>query len=369
MMELKRFIAENSREALQQVKENHGDDALIISTTKVGKKTEVICAVDESLDGEKAPGTKTNATTPPNASSETSVAKNTEALRDELSSIEFSEQLGRIVSRSESKKPSKTPDINELMKTIQADLSDLRNKMENQANTVTPINKARSALNSFGKREKFLEKQDQLADSISKLLEKQICSQRHWKGINVFYGMPGSGKTRTIESIISGIRDQEDLSDCNLIEFNSSEGSDLQNFGNLSKLSEHFNVAHFRESNPINLMNRLKKLDESSRTFVEVSYRDLELIRHHYLKLNELGVNHFLCLAADAALHSMRKIVDTSPDLLQSIVMTRLDLIPEIDDLLAALADLSGSILAVYSHTSNDDLASVDLPSGTIANV
>ena len=41
-MELKRFIAENSREALQQVKQQHGDDALIISTTKVGKKTEDI---------------------------------------------------------------------------------------------------------------------------------------------------------------------------------------------------------------------------------------------------------------------------------------------------------------------------------------
>ena len=156
-MELKRFIAENSREALQQVKENHGDDALIVSTTKVGKKTEVICAVEESLDGEKGSSKKNKAATTSDASSEKSIVKNTEALRDELSSIEFSEQLGRIVSRSESKKPSKTQDVNELMKTIQADLSDLRNKMENQANAVTPITKARSALNTFGKREKLLE--------------------------------------------------------------------------------------------------------------------------------------------------------------------------------------------------------------------
>ena len=37
-MELKRFIAENSQEALQQVKQQHGDDALIISTTKVEKQ-------------------------------------------------------------------------------------------------------------------------------------------------------------------------------------------------------------------------------------------------------------------------------------------------------------------------------------------
>ena len=49
-MELKRFIADNSREALLQVKQHHGEDALIISTNKVGKKTEVICAIEDPKD-------------------------------------------------------------------------------------------------------------------------------------------------------------------------------------------------------------------------------------------------------------------------------------------------------------------------------
>ena len=62
-MELKRFIAENSREALQQVKQQHGDDALIISTTKVGKKTEVICAIEESVNNEKTEAKETGAAT------------------------------------------------------------------------------------------------------------------------------------------------------------------------------------------------------------------------------------------------------------------------------------------------------------------
>ena len=123
-MELKRFIAENSREALQQVKQQHGDDALIISTTKVGKKTEVICAIEESASDEKAEAKETGAATLSEDKSETSTSPKTEAHRDELYSIEFSEQLGRIVRKSESKKPSKAPDVNELMKTIQEDLSD-----------------------------------------------------------------------------------------------------------------------------------------------------------------------------------------------------------------------------------------------------
>ena len=249
------------------------------------------------------------------------------------------------------------------MKTIQEDLSDLRHKLEDQANTVTPITKARSALNTFGKREKFREKQDQLAGSISNLLEKPISGQRNWNGTSIFYGMPGSGKTRTIESIISGFSDQDGLSDCTLIEFNSSKRTNIQTFANLSKLSQHFNIAYFRENNVTNLLNRLSKLDESDRAFVEISYEDLELIRQNSPKLKELRTNHFLCLAADASLYSLRKIVDTSPELLRSIVMTRLDLIPDAEDLVAELAEIAASVVAVYNHTSNDDLASVDLSS------
>ena len=95
-MELKRFIAENSREALQQVKQKHGDDALIISTTKVGKKTEVICAIEESVNNEKTDAKEKDGATLSDDKSETSTAPKTEVHRDELSSIEFSEQLGRI---------------------------------------------------------------------------------------------------------------------------------------------------------------------------------------------------------------------------------------------------------------------------------
>ena len=51
-MELKRLIAEDSKSALQRVRTTYGEDALIVSTNKIGSKTEVICAVDLMPDNE-----------------------------------------------------------------------------------------------------------------------------------------------------------------------------------------------------------------------------------------------------------------------------------------------------------------------------
>jgi flagellar biosynthesis protein FlhF len=46
-MELKRFVGADSKATMDQVRAHYGDDALIISTNKVGNKTEMICAVEE----------------------------------------------------------------------------------------------------------------------------------------------------------------------------------------------------------------------------------------------------------------------------------------------------------------------------------
>ena len=43
-MELKRFVGDDSKAAMDQVRAEYGEDALIISTNKIGNKTEMICA-------------------------------------------------------------------------------------------------------------------------------------------------------------------------------------------------------------------------------------------------------------------------------------------------------------------------------------
>ena len=62
-MELKRLIANDSKSALQCVRDECGDDALIVSTNKVGKKTEVIYAIDISERNPEEGDQKTRAGT------------------------------------------------------------------------------------------------------------------------------------------------------------------------------------------------------------------------------------------------------------------------------------------------------------------
>ena len=49
-MELKRYLETDSKLALEKIRSIHGDDALIISTEKVGNKTEVIIGIEEKKD-------------------------------------------------------------------------------------------------------------------------------------------------------------------------------------------------------------------------------------------------------------------------------------------------------------------------------
>ena len=43
----KEIAGADSKTTMDQVRAHHGDDALIISTNKIGNKTEMICAVEE----------------------------------------------------------------------------------------------------------------------------------------------------------------------------------------------------------------------------------------------------------------------------------------------------------------------------------
>ena len=49
-MELKRYLETDSKLALEKIRSIHGDDALIISTERVGNKTEVIVGIEEKKD-------------------------------------------------------------------------------------------------------------------------------------------------------------------------------------------------------------------------------------------------------------------------------------------------------------------------------
>lgn len=53
-MELMRYLEKDSKTALEKIRKLHGDDALIVSTEKVGTKTEVIVGVEKPMTNSKS---------------------------------------------------------------------------------------------------------------------------------------------------------------------------------------------------------------------------------------------------------------------------------------------------------------------------
>ena len=105
-MELKRLIANDSKSALQCVRDECGDDALIVSTNKVGKKTEVIYAIDISEGYPKEGFQKTQADT-----------------------ARFSDTLGEI----KKKQNNENSDVRNLLGQIQIELGTLKQKIDSQS--------------------------------------------------------------------------------------------------------------------------------------------------------------------------------------------------------------------------------------------
>ena len=362
-MELKRFIGENSREALEQVKQHHGEDALIISTNKIGRKTEVICAIDEISENQakKTSGQKPKDSIPPKTDQKISTSADNSKDHPELSDEIFSEQLGRIVSKAGSKSRKKEPNINELMKTIQEDLADLRNNIEKQSGSVTPISKARTALNAFTKHEIYVEQEKQIAHAITNLLTRPIYQQRTWSGINMFFGAPGAGKSKIIETLIRGMFSSKKGKQATaLIEF-KPENPTLGIPSNSMNLAQHFNIACYRETTIENLLARIEEIKTGTNILIEASFYNLDLQPLIPEEHEGTPINQHLCLAADCSPSILGTFTESAPDLLKSVIMTRLDLIPEINGLISALAESSASIQAVASQTGKYSQDSVDL--------
>ena len=59
-MELKRYLEKDSKTALEKIRSLHGDEALIVSTEKVGNKTEIIVGVEELKTADEKASPKIN---------------------------------------------------------------------------------------------------------------------------------------------------------------------------------------------------------------------------------------------------------------------------------------------------------------------
>lgn len=104
-MELRRLVAEDSKTALQKVRKQCGDDALIVSTNNIGSKSEVIYAIADPKEARQ-----------PSYSLEAS-----SIFREELEGI-----------KKNSSFPGNSADINGLVDEIKIEIAALKKSIENE---------------------------------------------------------------------------------------------------------------------------------------------------------------------------------------------------------------------------------------------
>lgn len=130
-MKVKRYIASNSREALRQVKEELGDDAVILSNRKTRHGVEIMALADSEMSN------LVQTQTPPSSSAAYSPNIAHYEQRNELSISEsYSNLLSPANQPAETQKASNDVISASLAKDIIAEIQAMRNTLEDQLATV-----------------------------------------------------------------------------------------------------------------------------------------------------------------------------------------------------------------------------------------
>ena len=271
-MELKRLIANDSKSALQCVMDECGDDALIVSTNKVGKKTEVIYAVDISESNSEKAFTKTQAGT-----------------------ARFSDALG-VVKKSQNNEGS---DVRNLLGQIQKELGALKQKIDSQQPGLqNPEINAPSKASDLAIRS--------LKTRIEKLMETPLEEQKSWSGIQLFAGTAMSGKKTCVERVTANrarafdVIKSDSYAIINLNTDKKSTRAFLQQWQQLGELADRDDASIFH----INRINDLSYLIESfaSQHNLLLDLNDAALLSDskmiEVIKKYDVEVNY--CLAANA---------------------------------------------------------------------
>ena len=249
-MELKRFVGADSKTTMDQVRAHYGDDALIISTNKIGNKTEMICAVEEpqtqtampnqsatdsaeSLDISEATSTVASLLNrvAADAAAEGMPAGNFSGTKaDERIAREFGQELNSALENRQrisdadapfvsnspltsSDSPTLEPkrstlpsgkDMHQMMQTIQEDLARLRAQLEAKAAAETPLHKAQLAIASINQlaKEHTAAGSTKLIEQVQGFLSQPLAQQRDWSGAHAFVGHPGAGKSTVIAQLM-----------------------------------------------------------------------------------------------------------------------------------------------------------------------
>ena len=296
-MELKRLIANDSKSALQCVRDECGDGALIVSTNKVGKKTEVIYAIDISERSPKEDLQKSLADT-----------------------ARFSDALGEIKKRQN----NDSSDVRNLLGQIQKELGTLKQKIDSQQlgfqnpEIKTPSKASDLAFQSLKTR-------------IDKLMETPLEEQKSWSGIQLFVGTAMSGKKTCLRRLTANKEQAFDSAKSGsyaIIHLNAdtkSRRTFLQQWQQLGELAERDSAPIFHINNTCDLATLFESFASKHNLLVDVNSTSLLSNCKMIEAIKKYGVEVNCCLAANApaaVIQELSKIQDlcTAPKRMLQLV-------------------------------------------------
>ena len=411
-MELKRFVGADSKATMDLVRAQYGADALIISTNKVGNKTEMICAVE---DPQAQTGTSQQSITESAKSLDISEATSTVASllnrvaadaaaeglpaaslgsskSDERIAREFGQELNSALGQRQNAggtethfvssspvapsdgpaiepTPSALPDrddMHQMMQTIQEDLARLRTQLEAKATAETPLHKAQLAMASINQhvKEQTSAGSSGLVEQMRGFLRQSLAQQRDWSGAHVFVGHPGAGKSTTIASLIQQTLQADATTNLMVISLTHEYQQNLRTQGGpimledggLAQLCQNSGVA-FLQANSLDQLTQLLTRYRPNHQLLIDTPADLLHDQQALVSLvTENEILPHLCVAADMSPAVLSALKDAIPWIVSSVIVTRFDLAPDLTSLLNTLEFNAAQLSGINGHLIDDNI-------------
>lgn len=327
-MELKRLIAEDSKSALQSVRTTYGEDALIVSTNKIGSKTEVICAVDLMPDNEPfIEDNEANPTVNPAQSSADDAAP-------------FSASLNKVM---DNKTPPSDTGLADLVANIQQELLELR------ASVVTHVAANPHELHpepESGTGASLCERA--IRQQYGSLRTVPLNEQRSWEGAHIFFGRPGTGKTTCIENLLAAHSDptEEARPAFALIALGElTHDHAHEHWLKLAQLSQRYGALCAQAKSFEHLASLIEKLKNGHTILIDSQIECADTLQP---LREQQSVQFHHCVGADFA----PETAANNPVVGQSTIITRADLACDLNPMFAKLARAQAQITAVSSSVA-----------------
>ena len=299
-MELKRYLEVDSKTALEKIKSEYGEEALIISSDKVGNKTEVIVGVSKNEDTDEAQNKEQG---------------RSDAFRQALdaNSAQGTEKLSARETREKGKNPwAVIEKLNTEILDIKSTMLEIKEQKEREK--ALRISEIDRKIESCG----------------FDLAPIEECNK--WQNVNIIIGKPGSGKTDVLKRLLNQMRQEEEVLLITLGNINPDKS--------LMSLLSEWKHSYLASEDP-SILDKVAKMGGCfNKIFIEVDYTfTQQAIEHPVTKDSTV----MICSGADQEFNSAEFFSETYK-IQPPLILTRLDLCSNLPSALNSLADSGAEI-------------------------